>query len=59
MKAAKKEPTMMTPFLVLTQEVAALDHALREASYELNRSRSARRQRRDARRAQLRGDRRS
>jgi len=50
---------MMTPFLVLTQEVAALDHALREASYELNRSRSARRQRRDARRAQLRGDRRS
>jgi len=49
---------MMTPFFVLTQEVAALDSALRDASYELNRSRSARRQRRAERRGQLRADRR-
>ena len=59
MNPAKKEPTMMTPFLVLTQEVAALDNALRDASNEMQRSRSARRQRRDARRAQQRSDRRS
>ena len=43
---------MMTPFLVLTQEVAAVDLAMRQASDELVRSRSARRQRRAARRAE-------
>jgi len=49
---------MMTPFFVVTQEVAALDAALRDASYELNRSRASRRQRRAARRAHVAADRR-
>lgn len=33
----------MTPFFALTREVAALDLALRQASDELNRSKSRRR----------------
>lgn len=49
---------MMTPFLVLTQEVAAVDLALRQASDELQRSRSSRRQRRAERRAKNSADRR-
>jgi hypothetical protein len=53
-----KEAAMKTPFFVLTQEVAAVDLAARHASDELNRSRSARRQRRAARRAENPADRR-
>ena len=43
---------MMTPFLVLNREVAAVDLALRQASAEMHRARSSRRQRRAARREQ-------
>jgi len=41
---------MMSPFFVLTQEVNAVDLALRQASSELKRSRSKRRSPRATRR---------